>query len=451
MFQKQLRFLFGLQERVTKRPYFYWGVGLFILKYLGECGIYYLTTGLVLPITSYLSPLINNRYPGIHPGGMPDFFGPAIILWTLPFLWIGVSMSIRRAADAGFTPWVGVLFFVPIVHYMLIGVLVAAPSADTPNWGPIEPRIGSKKFWSPMMTVIVFSIGGLALAYLTMEYIMSYAISLFIGFPLILGLVQSYLLGAVDGFNLSRSVRYVFGTVTLIYLLLLIFALEGVVCLVMAWPLSMALALMGAILGHSISKYSKLNHAPPMLMLLALPVMPWLEASRIPTHHDVVLSRTHIAVPPEKVWPNVVQFSELPPATEWLFHLGVAHPVRARIEGQGPGAVRYCEFSTGAFVEPITVWDEPKHLAFDVRYQPQPMTELSFYDSVNAPHLNGFFRSVRGEFQLHADGNGGTWLEGRTWYDMDIHPGWYWQIYGRWFIHMIHNRVLNHIKTLSET
>jgi hypothetical protein len=34
---------------------------------------------------------------------------------------------------------------------------------------------------------------------------------------------------------------------------------------------------------------------------------------------------------------------------------------------------------------------------------------------------------------------------------MDIQPGWYWQVYGRWFIHTIHRRVLTHIKNLSES
>jgi hypothetical protein len=124
--------------------------------------------------------------------------------------------------------------------------------------------------------------------------------------------------------------------------------------------------------------------------------------------------------------------------------------VRARIEGEGVGAIRRCEFSTGAFVEPITVWDEPRHLAFNVRFQPQPMKELSFYDQVDAPHLDGFFRSVRGEFRLTPIAGGKTLLEGRTWYEMDMQPGWYWQNYGRWFIHKIHLRVLGHIKNLTE-
>lgn len=186
------------------------------------------------------------------------------------------------------------------------------------------------------------------------------------------------------------------------------------------------------------------------MMVLALPLMPIIESKVINPHQDVVLSTIEIAAPNSKVWPNVVKFSDLPPTDDWLFKLGVAHPLRARIDGQGVGAIRHCEFTTGAFVEPITAWEEPHRLAFDVQYQPQPMKEVSFYDHVDAPHLNGYFKSIRGEFRLISTADGRTRLEGRTWYQVDIHPGWYWQLYGRWFIHRIHLRVLEHIKKLSE-
>ena len=76
-----------------------------------------------------------------------------------------------------------------------------------------------------------------------------------------------------------------------------------------------------------------------------------------------VRSKAIVNAPPEKVWNNVVTFSELPPADDWLFDLGIVCPTCATIEGTGVGAIRYCNFTTGPFVEPITVWDEPNVLA----------------------------------------------------------------------------------------
>jgi hypothetical protein len=264
-------------------------------------------------------------------------------------------------------------------------------------------------------------------------------------------MVQGYLVNYKSEISYRRAVLSTAMTVILIHLFLLLFALEGAICLLMSLPISLPMAVIGAVFGAGIANHARVRAMSPSLLLLVLPVMPWTESVFMTPHRDVVLSSIEIQAPPSRVWPNVVKFSDLPPTEDWLFRLGVAYPVRARIEGAGVGAVRRCEFSTGAFVEPITAWNEPNRLAFDVKYQPQPMQELSFYDHVDAPHLNGYFRSVRGEFRLVPTPDGHTRLEGRTWYEMDMQPGWYWQIYGRYFIHKIHLRVLAHIKNLSES
>ena len=116
------------------------------------------------------------------------------------------------------------------------------------------------------------------------------------------------------------------------------------------------------------------------------------------------------------------------------------------------GAIRHCEFTTGDFVEPITVWDAPRRLAFDVVSQPDPMTELSFWRHVHPPHLaEQSLMSRRGEFRLVDLGGGRTRLEGRTWYTFAMHPQAYWTLWSDLAIHKIHRRVLEHVKRLSES
>jgi hypothetical protein len=101
-------------------------------------------------------------------------------------------------------------------------------------------------------------------------------------------------------------------------------------------------------------------------------------------------------------------------------------------------------------VEPITTWDEPRLLAFNVEAEPPSMVELSIYDHINAPHIMGFFRSRHGEIRLTENKNGTTLLEGTTWYTHDIWPTWYWKIWSDAILHRIHLRVLDHIKHVSE-
>lgn len=442
-----LKLLFGMKERISQKTYLFWGLLLMVVKYLGELGIYFSATGEIFTPIRFLNPLITERYP--MSSGLPDWYFYPLMLWTFPFIWIGLSMSIRRAADAGKSPWWGTLFCIPGLNYLLILVLCLLPASSEPKWSLEKVDKASQRYMSPFLISLIFVLCGVTLVMLNANLLNTYGASLFVGAPLALGLLQGYLINQKEALGTMRTALAVVGTIFVVHMVLLLIALEGVICLAMSLPLTSILGLIGSVFGAAIARFGRTHKYSHMALMLMLPVMPVVESQIAEPYRDVVLSVVEIDAPPEIVWPNVVKFSDLPPTTDWLFELGVAHPLRARIEGDGVGAVRYCEFSTGDFVEPITAWEEPHRLAFDVRYQPQPMREFSIYDEVHAPHLDGYFRSVRGEFKLIPLEGGRTRLEGRTWYEMEMHPGWYWQFYGRWFIHKIHLRVLDHIKNLS--
>jgi hypothetical protein len=163
-----------------------------------------------------------------------------------------------------------------------------------------------------------------------------------------------------------------------------------------------------------------------------------------------VVTAIDVKAPVEAVWNHVVEFAQLLPPSELIFRLGVAYPIRAEIKGRGPGAVRNCIFSTGPFVEPIQVWDEPKLLRFSVDQNPAPLEEWTPYREVHPPHLKGFLVSQQGQFKLTPLPGGHTRLEGTTWYRHTMWPVSYWQIWSDQIIHAIHRRVLLHIRSLSE-
>ena len=128
----------------------------------------------------------------------------------------------------------------------------------------------------------------------------------------------------------------------------------------------------------------------------------------------------------------------------------MAYPIRARIEGTGVGAVRHCEFSTGPFVEPIEVWDEPRLLRFAVTSCPSPMREWNPFFEIHPPHLDGFLVSKRGQFRLIELPGGRTRLEGTTWYRHGLWPASYWRLWSDPILHGIHAKVLDHVKSLAE-
>jgi len=243
--------------------------------------------------------------------------------------------------------------------------------------------------------------------------------------------------------------------VFLLAALLVGIAVEGVICVLMAAPIAFTLATLGATVGHVIQhRRPGAGDADVVLPSIAL-LLPalfglerWIDAEP-PT--IVVRSSVEVDAPPEAVWEHVVAFAELPPPTELLFRAGVAYPLRAEMHGTGPGAVRRCVFSTGAFVEPIEIWNPPRRLEFGVSAQPPSMRELSPYPDLAPPHLEHFLASQRGRFLLEPLPGGRTRLEGTTWYTNRMWPSAYWRLWSDEVIHRIHLRVLRHIRDRAES
>jgi Polyketide cyclase / dehydrase and lipid transport len=220
------------------------------------------------------------------------------------------------------------------------------------------------------------------------------------------------------------------------------------VCIAMTLPLLLPLGALGGWLGYRINSSRAMTGSLAMLLLAPSASLTW-DARAIPPVFEV-RSAIEIAATPEQVWKHVVSFSELPEPREWLFRAGLAYPQRAHIVGSGAGAVRYCEFSTGPFVEPIEVWNEPRLLRFRVTANPAPMHEWSPYARVLPKYLHGYLISKQGQFRLTRLDDRHTLLEGTTWYQHGLWPAEYWRWWSDAIIHRIHLRVLTHIRTLAE-
>jgi hypothetical protein len=242
--------------------------------------------------------------------------------------------------------------------------------------------------------------------------------------------------------------------VGIVGLALLLVAAEGFICVLMAAPLAFVLAWLGGSLGYFIQgNYwgAKTGSAMLSVVLLVLPASFGMEhAAALQAPAFVVRSAINVQAPPEQVWKQVLTFAEIPPPTEMLFRAGIAYPIRAEITGRGAGAVRRCIFSTGAFVEPIEVWDEPRLLRFGVTASPAPLNELTPYGHIEPRHLHGYFVSEEGQFLLTPLPDGGTRLEGTKRYRDAMWPAAYWHIWSDYIIHRIHMRVLTHIKEAAE-
>lgn len=289
-------------------------------------------------------------------------------------------------------------------------------------------------------------------AYLATNIYKDYGFGLFIWLPLTLGATSTLILSYKNLVARKKLRNNSYLTLLVFCLGLLAFAWEGVICLIMAAPIGFLFTYLGFLIGVSLSKSNQKEQTTIAIILLVIStpsLMAFEDSVKETDNLRSVVTRIEINATPDKVWKNVVAFPQLKDPTEFIFKTGIAYPINATIKGKGVGAIRHCNFSTGSFVEPITVWDEPKLLKFSVEEQPEPMKEISLYD-IHPNHLHGYWVSKQGQFKLTPLPNGHTLLEGTTWYVNKIKPSFYWTLWSDNIVHKIHNRVLKHIKQQAE-
>ena len=304
-----------------------------------------------------------------------------------------------------------------------------------------------------LIVLIVSLLATVAVVYAT-EQFKHYGSALFIGVPLAMGLLITALYQ--HGREWKWEVPFVLTWVSmaLTAALLLLCKIEGFVCILMAAVLIAGMALIGILIGWTLMAIVRSRARRNQLHCLAILCVPlamnW-EASHPPT--PPILEQTtsiEVDASPDVAWQFIPAFPaiETPPAG-WLSS-GVAYPIASEIDGSGVGATRRCIISTGAMPEVVTAWEPGKRLEFDVLKTPPAMVESNPFGEVHAPHLEGYFEARRGRFLLIELPGGRTRIEGTSWFAHDLWPQWYWEPVTRHTVSQIHQRVLTHIKALSE-
>jgi len=218
----------------------------------------------------------------------------------------------------------------------------------------------------------------------------------------------------------------------------------------MAAPLAIPLALLGAGLAHEALKTRQVRIQARALcgLFVAIPLLAGAECWKpapIPTH--TVHSSVEIAASPERVWRRVAAFPRIQEKPHWIFRLGMAYPLEAKMSGAG----RESLFSTGISLEPILAWEENRHLAFRVAAEPPLMREWSPYGQIHVRHLEDHdFRPGRVDFHLTELPGGRTQLDCWSTYENRMWPEEYWRLWTDEVVREIQLRVFRHIKRLAE-
>src|SRR3954470_1835589 len=127
----QLQDLRTWQGTLGRRDYTLWGFVLFAVKYNVDRGVVALFAH---------EPWFPWSYLGVRGGGASparsDYLQLELYwlmaLLALPFVFWGVSMTLRRLRDAGWPQTLLLLFFVPFVNLLFFGLLCLQPSREPP-------------------------------------------------------------------------------------------------------------------------------------------------------------------------------------------------------------------------------------------------------------------------------------------------------------------------------
>ncbi len=276
-----------------------------------------------------------------------------------------------------------------------------------------------------------------------------YGWTLFLLAPFFIGAATGYVanrridLGAWRTFNLV-VVTHLVGA-----LALLSFALEGVVCLVLAAPLVVGIGQLGALFGRSLATARRPPIADTFSGLIALPLAFAIERGLPDTTHFTSTQVIDVRAPPAAVWTAVTHMGRIDAAPGPIFRLGFSYPTAGVIFGEGVGAIREGHFSTGVAYERVTEWSPGRRLTFAVLSDAPSLRELSPYRTVHAPHVEGYFRTRTARFELTPI-PGGTRLTLTTTHELDLNPSIYWTPLAEWVTRQNQVRVLTHFKRLAE-
>jgi len=97
-------------------------------------------------------------------------FLATLLLVSIPFIWVGVAMTVKRLRDAGQPLWLVILFFVPLINLLFFLLLCALPPHErsqelegAPWPGPhgIDRFIPHTKIGSAALSIVVATVLGL--------------------------------------------------------------------------------------------------------------------------------------------------------------------------------------------------------------------------------------------------------------------------------------------------
>lgn len=377
---------------------------------------------------------------------LPAIWGAVIFAYCLLVAWVLARLSFKLAqrTNRGFV--LAVLSVVPVVQLAAILLNAILPSREVLDEEGRATRHASKSVVLGLLAGIALIVLAVLISAVTFG---AYGWGLFVMTPFLVGITTGYLVNSESDLGSSRTMKLAIASAGLGSLALVVLALEGIVCILLAAPLAVPIVMLGAAIGRglAIARHSRRN---PLASVAVLPMIFMLEAAIPPEAPIVTQYEIEIGATPALVWHALTSSEPIEITPGLPAFAGLAYPMSGKLEGEGVGAKRIGDFSTGTATEIVTEWKRYRVLAFRVESQPPAMEEMSPYRRVHAPHVQGYFLTGETRFELVPIGTNRTLLRVSSDHKLRIDPVPYWEPIARLAIRQNVGRVLEDIKQKSE-
>ena len=372
----------------------------------------------------------------------------AALAFTLSFMAAGglALLSFRRANWSGAGYALAAAAVMPAVQIGSAAVLALLPRFQPQDEMEPTPGADVAHVLQGVLAGVAIIVVAVLISALTLG---SYGWSLFVATPFLVGVTTGYLANRRLLMSWGATAKLVLIAAALGTFALVALALEGLVCILLAAPLGAVAALVGGAAGRAVARATH-GGGQPLASVALLPALFALEAAVPPALPIAAHASIEVEAPREAVWAALTSGGTITSGAGLIGAAGLAYPLRGRLLGDGIGAIRLGEFSTGTARERVTEWIPTRRLAFMVLTQPPAMEEMSPYRRVHSPHVQGYFETGTTGFTLVSLPGGRTRLDIEAQHVLRIEPVLYWEPLARLAIRMNLSRVLTDLKEKAE-